>query len=31
LIAPAGTPPEIVAKLHDEIARLLRDSGATVN
>ena len=24
LIAPVGTPPEIVAKLHDEIAKLLR-------
>ena len=24
LIAPAGTPPEIIAKLHDEIAKLLR-------
>ena len=24
LIAPTGTPPEIIAKLHDEIAKLLR-------
>ena len=27
LLAPAQTPPEIVGRLHAEIARLLQDSG----